>query len=100
MWERFGPWGVIGGFIAGLVAIVLAGLRSLLTGKLVPGKLHDEVRVDRDNYKTAAETALTATREMSANVARMTVTMEKMADSQREMLALLRQVAPPERSAA
>ena len=84
------PWG-IGAFVTGLVGTVIYGLRLLLVGKLVPGRLHDEVRKDRDAYRAAADTALAATREMSGNVARLTSAVEQLAATTREILALVSQ---------
>lgn len=41
----------------GLGGIVLLGICLIMTGKLVPGRLHDEVRQDRDKWRLTAETS-------------------------------------------
>lgn len=71
------------------------GLAALLfflqaRGHLVPKRLHDEVRLDRDTYKTAAETALLAAAKASSNVEALTGITAKMADNSEKQLELSR----------
>ena len=64
------PWLQVFGPAAGMAALLFI-LQA--RGHLVPKRLHDEVRLDRDTYRKAAETA------MQANT-QITVNMEKLID--------------------
>lgn len=85
------PWAVIGTFVAALAATVIYGLRLMLVGKLVPGRIHDEVRVDRDAYRNAAETVLKASGEMSSNVERLTTAVGQLSAAVEQQAAMLRE---------
>ncbi|MES2211021.1 MAG: hypothetical protein V4515_12715 [Chloroflexota bacterium] len=75
-------------------AVLLAAVWAVLQGRIIPRSTHEEVRRDRDAYRTGADTALAATREMATNVARLTAAVEQLAASQRETLSLVHQLLP------
>jgi hypothetical protein len=79
---------------AGAVGLLLTAVWLVLTGKIVPKSLHDEVRQDRDAYRAAAETAIAATVKTAASVDRLTQAVEELTAAQRDLLAKL----PIERS--
>jgi hypothetical protein len=76
----------------GATGLLLLAVWAVLAGRIVPRATHEEVRRDRDAYRVAADTALAATREMAANVARLTAAVEQLAASQRETLSLVHQL--------
>lgn len=87
----------------GAVGLLLAAVWAVLMGRIVPRSTHEEVRRDRDTYRTAAETALAASAEMSGHVGRLVSAVEQLTAAQRETLDLVRRLAPaspPDRSAA
>lgn len=79
----------------GAVGLLLTAVWAVLAGRIVPRATHEEVRRDRDAYRTAADVALAATREMATNVARLTAAVEQLAASQRETLSLVHQLVRP-----
>ena len=90
-----GPWGLVGLFVL-----------SVMRGWLVPGRIHDEVRADRDAYKKAAETSLKASTETAGQLRRMTsavgqlaTAVEQQSATTRETLALVRALTTGERAA-
>lgn len=91
----------------GPTVLVALGVVLVLLGWLIPRSTHREVRADRDAYKAAALTALAASDKMGDNVERLTTAVgqqsaaiEQQIALQRETLALVRQLVPPDRSAA
>lgn len=87
-----------------LLALVVV---ALILGWLIPRSTHREARADRDAYKTAALTALQASEKMGDNVERLTTAVgqlsavaEQQIALQRETLALVQRLVPPDRSAA
>ena len=90
---------------SGAIGLMLATFWLVYTGKLVPGRIHNEVRTDRDTYRAAAETALKASAEMSSQVSRLVGAVEQLTTTQHETLKLVRSLVPaaplpPERTAA
>lgn len=97
--QSFGP-------SVGLVAVLFM-LQA--RGHLVPKRIHDETRLDRDTYKQAAETAVQAASKMSGTVDQLvsiTATVvsnsEKQLEQGRRILEILERLAPSstDRSAA
>jgi hypothetical protein len=91
---------------SGAVGLLLLAVWLVLSGRIVPRSTHEDVRRDRDAYRVAAETALTASSEMSSHVERLTTAVgqltaavQQQAETQRETLSLVRQLAPGERAA-
>lgn len=80
---------------AGATGLLLAAVWLVLTGRIVPRALHDEVRRDRDNYRAAAETALAASSEQASNVRQLVTAVQELTATQRETLDLVRRWAPP-----
>jgi hypothetical protein len=80
------------GFVGALAATVIIGLRAIINGKLVSGKVHDEVRFDRDTYRKAAETTLEANRELAQHVGRLVTMVEQLAKLSTENHTLIRQL--------
>jgi len=90
----------------GATGVLLLAVIWVLRGKIIPRAMHDEVRADRDVYRAAAETSLKASAEMSSHVGslttavgQLTAAVEQQAQTQRETLALVRQLAPGQRAA-
>jgi hypothetical protein len=93
----------------GAVGLLLVGMWFVFTGRLVPGRTHQEVRTDRDMYREAAETASKAAAVQSAQVAqlsksldgvigsveRLTASHQETLNVNREALELIRRIAPP-----
>jgi type IV secretory pathway TrbF-like protein len=86
------PWAIFAGFVIGLISLVGWGIRLMARGRLVPGVIYDDVRGQRDAWKTAAETYAAASAEMSAHVARLVSAVEQLTAVQRETTALVRQL--------
>jgi hypothetical protein len=87
----------------GAVGLLLAAVAMVLTGRIVARPLYLEARADRDRAQRAADTAIAANIEMSANVARLVGAVEQLTAAQRETLDLVRRLvptAPTDRSAA
>jgi hypothetical protein len=87
------------------MAVVLFLMQA--RGYLVPKRLHDEVRQDRDTYRQAAETALQAATKAANSTDVLTGTVATLVRNSEEQLALSRQIlnevsrsAPTDRSAA
>jgi len=98
------PWLQAFGPAAGM-AVVLFLLQA--RGHLVPKRLHDEVRADRDTYRLAAETALAAATKAANSTEQLTSTVNTLVQNSEEQLRLTRQIlgqisgpAPTDRSAA
>lgn len=85
---------------AGATGLLLVAVWLVLSGRIVPRSLHDEVRRDRDVYRAAAETALKASAEQAANVGKLASAVETLTASQRETTDLVRRLLPGDRSAA
>ena len=83
----------------GAVGLLLATFWLMFTGKIIPWRIHNEVRQDRDTYRTAAETALAATAEMSGHVGKLVSAVEQLTAAQRETLDLVRRLVPTDRIA-
>lgn len=86
------------------VGLLLLAVWLVLTGRIVPRTIHNEVRQDRDVYRVAAETALAASVEMSGHVGRLVTAVDQLTASQRETLEVVRRLAhvpdvPDKRSA-
>lgn len=97
--QAFGP-------TVGLAAVLFV---MQARGHLVPKRLHDEVRQDRDTYRQAAETALIAATKATGSVETLTKTVatvvsnsEKQLEQGQRILATLERLtpAPSDRSAA
>lgn len=80
---------------AGATGLLLMSVWLVLTGRIVPRSTHDEVRVDRDAYRDAAQAAIKANTEAAGHVGRLTSAVEQLTAAQRETLALLQKVVPP-----
>jgi hypothetical protein len=98
------PWLQAFGPAAGMVVILFV-LQA--RGHLVPKRLHDEVRHDRDTYRLAAETALQAATKAANNTDTLAVTVATLVKNSEEQLGLSRQIlshvsgpAPTDRSVA
>jgi len=98
------PWLQAFGPAAGM-AVTLFFMQA--RGHLVPKRLHDEVRADRDTYRLAAETALAATTKAVNSTEALTGTVGVLVQNSEEQLRLSRQIlgqvsgpAPTDRSAA
>jgi hypothetical protein len=91
----------------GALGLLLLAVWAVLSGRIIPRKTHEDVRHDRDTYRTAALTALAASAEMSGHVAgltaavgQLTTAVQRQADTQQETLTLVRRLAPGERGPA
>lgn len=80
---------------AGATGLLLVAVWLVLSGRIVPKGLHDEVRRDRDTYRAAAETALAASAEQASNVRQLVAAVQELTATQRETLDLVRRWAPP-----
>jgi len=76
----------------GAVGLLLAAVWLVLTGRIIPRSVHDEVRRDRDMYRAASETALRVNSEQAANVGTLTSAVETLTASQRETTDLVRRL--------
>lgn len=96
------PWLQAFGPSAGMVVILFI-LQA--RGHLVPKRLHDEVRLDRDVYRQAAETALQAATRSANSTDALTATTATLVKYSEEQLLLSRRILdkvsdPADRSAA
>jgi hypothetical protein len=80
---------------AGATGLLLVAVWLVLSGRIVPKGLHDEVRADRDIYRTAVEKSLAANAEQAVNVGRLVSAVEQLTAAQRETLDIVRRLAPP-----
>lgn len=79
----------------GAVGLLLTAVWAVLSGRIVPKGLHDEVRADRDIYRDAAEKALLANAEQAVNIGKLVSAVEQLTAAQRETLDLVRRLNPP-----
>jgi hypothetical protein len=85
-----GPWGLLAIMVLALVGLVGWGLRLVFRGKLIQAPIYMDVCGQRDSWRSVAETALAATAKHAENEGRLMASMNTMADSQREILTLVR----------
>lgn len=79
---------------AGVVGTILAGMLALVRIAL------GAERRRADDWRTAAQTTAATNAVLSANIDKLISSVEQLATSQREMMALLQTVATDRRSAA
>jgi enterochelin esterase-like enzyme len=88
MLDQITPWVTQGG----AVALLLAAMWLVLTGRIVARSVLDQQRLDLLAWKDAAEKANTTNAEMSGHMGQLVVTVDKAVDSMRETQQLIREV--------
>lgn len=99
---ELGPWAIFAGFVVSLIGFVFYVLRSMTKGRLVQGVVYDDVIKEREDWKKAAQTALSTSAENAANMGRLVAAVEQLTATARETQQMVRQLvlpAAPERAA-
>jgi hypothetical protein len=86
------PWGFSDWLQQYGIPSTIAGFAVLgvLAGWLVPRYLYRQQRADLLPWKSVAETAMEANKEWAASYARLTATVDKLVEAQRDTEALVR----------
>ena len=78
----------------GALGILLLMFWMWITGKFYSKPSYDDMKEDRDKWRTVAETALTAVREHAASVDKGTEAQRALTSSVGELAGLVRRIGP------
>lgn len=90
MWDSLAPWLAQGGVTAGILWAAIKLVNIAVTAE----------RRRADDWREAAHTSQAANAVMSANVEKLIASVEQLATSQREILALVQGLAVDRHGAA